>query len=166
MAITVSNHLKAMLYPEDIRSLDERRFRIPCDRCFTILHFGYECKRERNKSGYPFGNTTSTILDFTIRLMSPEDGKPFYHQMQQNEPEFFTFLFNATLFNRQYVTGYEDAMVVNGYVIDVEDDFTNAPTSEGNTEQMLIHVKLLVANITYIGVNGDRYIEISRKVSR
>ena len=86
--------------------------------------------------------------------------------MQQNEPEFFTFLFNATLFNRQYVTGYEDAMVVNGYVIDVEDDFTNAPTSEGNTEQMLIHVKLLVANITYIGVNGDRYIEISRKVSR
>ena len=120
----------------------------------------------RNKSGYPFGNTTSTILDFTIRLMSPEDGKPFYQQMQQNEPEFFTFLFNATLFNRQYVTGYEDAMVVNGYVIDVEDDFTNAPTSEGSTEQMLIHVKLLVANITYIGVNGDRYIEISRKVSR
>ena len=150
MAITVSNHLKAMLYPEDIRSLDERRFRIPCDRCFTVLHFSYECKRERNKSG----------------LMSPEDGKPFYHQMQQNEPEYFTFLFNATLFNRQAVTGYEDAMVVNGYVIDVEDDFTNAPTSEGSTEQMLIHVKLLVANIAYIGVNGDRYIEISRKVSR
>ena len=154
MAITVSNHLKAMLYPEDIRSIDERKFRIPCDRCFTVLHFSYECKRERNKSGYPFGNTTTTILDFTIRLMSPEDGKPFYHQMQQNEPEF----------NRQYVTGYEDAMVVNGYVIDVEDDFTNEPTSEGSTEQMLIHVKLLVANITYIGVNGDRYIEISRKV--
>ena len=147
-------------------TIDEKRFRIPCDRCFTVLHFSYECKRERNKSGYPFGNTTSTILDFTIRLMSPEDGKPFYQQMQQNEPEFFTFLFNATLFNRQYVTGYEDAMVVNGYVIDVEDDFTNAPTSEGSTEQMLIHVKLLVANITYIGVNGDRYIEISRKVSR
>lgn len=166
MAISLSNHLKAMLYTDDVRLLDERRLRIPCDRCFTVLHFSYECKRERNKSGYPFGNTTSTILDFTIRLMSPEDGKPFYHQMQQNEPEFFTFLFNATLFNRQYVTGYEDAMVVNGYVIDVEDDFTNAPTSEGSTEQMLIHVKLLVANITYIGVNGDRYIEISRKVSR
>ena len=157
MAISLSNHLKAMLYTDDVRLLDERRLRIPCDRCFTVLHFSYECKRERNKSGYPFGKTTTTILDFTIRLMSPEDGKPFYHQMQQNEPEFFTFLFNATLFNRQYVTGYEDAMVVNGYVIDVEDDFTN---------EMLIHVKLLVANITYIGVNGDRYIEISRKVSR
>ena len=163
MAITLSNHLKATLYTDDIRSLDERRFRIPFDRCFTVLHFSYECRRERNKLGYPFGDTTSTILDFTVRLMSPEDGKPFYHQMQQNEPEFFTFLFNVTLFNRQAVTGYEDAMIVNGYVIDVDDDFTNAPTSEGDTEQMLIHVKLLVANITYVGLNGNRSIEISRK---
>jgi hypothetical protein len=45
----------------------------------------------------------------------------------------------------------------------VDDDFTNAPTSEGDTEQMLIHVKLLVANITYVGLNGNRSIEISRK---
>jgi hypothetical protein len=163
MAITLSNHLKATLYTDDIRSLDERKFRIPYDRCFTVLHFSYECCRERNKLGYPFGDTTSTILNFTVRLMSPEDGKPFYHQMQQNEPEFFTFLFNVTLFNRQAVTGYEDAMIVNGYVIDVDDDFTNAPTSEGDTEQMLIHVKLLVANITYVGLNGNRSIEISRK---
>ena len=162
MAITLSNHLKATLYTDDIRSLDERKFRIPYDRCFTVLHFSYECRRERNKLGYPFGDTTSTILNFTVRLMSPEDGKPFYHQMQQNEPEFFTFLFNVTLFNRQAVTGYEDAMIVNGYVIDVDDDFTNAPTSEGDTEQMLIHVKLLVANITYVGLNGNRSIEISR----
>jgi hypothetical protein len=163
MAITLSNHLKATLYTDDIRSLDERKFRIPYDRCFTVLHFSYECRRERNKLGYPFGDTTSTILNFTVRLMSPEDGKPFYHQMQQNEPEFFTFLFNVTLFNRQAVTGYEDAMIVNGYVIDVDDDFMNAPTSEGDTEQMLIHVKLLVANITYVGLNGNRSIEISRK---
>ena len=163
MAITLSNHLKATLYTDDIRSLDERKFRIPYDRCFTVLHFSYECRRERNKLGYPFGDTTSTILNFTVRLMSPEDGKPFYHQMQQNEPEFFTFLFNVTLFNRLAVTGYEDAMIVNGYVIDVDDDFTNAPTSEGDTEQMLIHVKLLVANITYVGLNGNRSIEISRK---
>ena len=163
MAISLSNHLKATLYTDDIRSLDERKFRIPYDRCFTVLHFSYECRRERNKLGYPFGDTTSTILNFTVRLMSPEDGKPFYHQMQQNEPEFFTFLFNVTLFNRLAVTGYEDAMIVNGYVIDVDDDFTNAPTSEGDTEQMLIHVKLLVANITYVGLNGNRSIEISRK---
>lgn len=163
MAITLSNHLKATLYTDDIRSLDERRFRIPFDRCFTVLHFSYECRRERNKLGYPFGDTTSTILDFTVRLMSPEDGKPFYRQMQQNEPDYFTFMFNVTLFNRLAVTGYEDAMIVNGYVIDVDDDFTNAPTSEGDTEQMLIHVKLLVANITYVGLNGNRSIEISRK---
>ena len=163
MAMTLSNHLKATLYTDDIRSLDERKFRIPYDRCFTVSHFSYECSRERNKLGYPFGDTTSTILDFTVRLMSPEDGKPFYHQMHRNEPEFFTFMFNVTLFNKQAVTGYEDAMVVNGYVIDVVDDFTNESTSEGNTEQMLIHVKLLVANITYIGMNGNRSIEISRK---
>ena len=70
-----------------------------------------------------------------------------------------------SIFKSRDITLSKKVRLVN-YVIDVEDDFTNAPTSEGSTEQMLIHVKLLVANIIYIGVNGDRYIEISRKVSK
>lgn len=134
------------------------------DKCFTVLHFNYECKKERNQAGFPFGDTTSTILSFTIKLMNPEDGKLFYQQMQMNEPGDYTFLFNAELQNRQVVTDSEDAMVVCGYVVDVEDDYSSTPSVDGSTEQMQIHVKLLVANITYIGTNGNRYVEISRKI--
>lgn len=160
MAITLSNHLKATLYPANV--LTEEKCRIPIDKCFTILHFNYECSRERDKTGFPFGDTTTTILEFTVRLLRPEDGKLFYQQMQRNEPGDFTFLFNVDMQNRQTVIGYEDGMVVGGYVVDVEDDYTTTPVSDGSTEQMLIKIKLLVANITYIGVNGNRSIIISR----
>lgn len=162
MAINLSNHLKAMIYPSNI--LAEDICRIPMDKCFTVLHFNYECKKERNQAGFPFGDTTSTILSFTIKLMNPEDGKLFYQQMQMNEPGDYTFLFNAELQNRQVVTDSEDEMVVCGYVVDVEDDYSSTPSVDGSTEQMQIHVKLLVANITYIGTNGNRYVEISRKM--
>lgn len=162
MAINLSNHLKAMIYPSNILAKDICR--IPMDKCFTVLHFNYECKKERNQAGFPFGDTTSTILSFTIKLMNPEDGKLFYQQMQMNEPGDYTFLFNAELQNRQVVTDSEDAMVVCGYVVDVKDDYSSTPSVDGSTEQMQIHVKLLVANITYIGTNGNRYVEISRKI--
>jgi len=54
-------------------------------------------------------------------------------------------------------------MVVCGYVVDVEDDYSTTPSKNGYTEQMQIHVKLMIANITYIGTNGNRNLEISRK---
>jgi len=161
MAINLSNHLRAMIYPSNI--LAEDICRIPMDKCFTVLHFNYECKKERNQAGFPFGDTTSTILSFTIKLMNPEDGKLFYQRMQINEPDYFTFMFNAMLEDHQEVIGYEDAMVVCGYVVDVEDDYSTTPSKNGYTEQMQIHVKLMIANITYIGTNGNRNLEISRK---
>ena len=146
MAITLSNHLKAIIYPSNI--LAEEVCRIPRDRCFTVLHFNYECARNRNKAGFPFGETTTTILKFTIRLLNPEDGKIFYKQMRQNEPGDFTFMFNTNLQQR---------------AVDVEDDFTTTSEGTASTEQMLIHVQLLVASITYIGTNGNRVIAITRK---
>ena len=83
--------------------------------------------------------------------------------MRQNEPGDFTFMFNTNLQQRAVVTSFEDAMVVNGYVVDVEDDFTTTSEGTASTEQMLIHVQLLVASITYIGTNGNRVIAITRK---
>ena len=159
MAINLSNHLKAVFYPGNI--LTEDVYGIHMDHCFTVLHFNYECSKERDKAGFPFGNTKNTFLNFTLRLMRPEDGKLFYRQMQQNEPGSYTFLFNVKHENHR-IKSSEDDMVVNGYVVDVEDDYTTTPMSDGSTEQMQIHVKLLVANITYVGMNGNRTLAISR----
>lgn len=162
MAMNLSNHLKALLYPNNI--LTEEVCGILVEKCFTVLHFNYECKKERNQAGFPIGNTTSAFLNFTLRLARPENGKQFYKQMQQNEPTSFTFFFNAKFENHREIKDYEDAMVVCGYVVDVEDDYSTTPMQDGTTEQMQIHVKLLVANITYIGTNGNRNLEISRKI--
>ena len=159
MAITLSDHLKALLYPANL--LMEEGCRIPREKCFTVLKFDYECNRSQDRAGFPYGETNTTILNFTIRLMRPEEGKQFFQQMQQNEPGYYTFLFNAR-HTEQTVTDYEDAMMVRGFVIDVEDDYTTTPSMKGSTEQMLIHVKLLLAHITYVGTNGNRTIAITR----
>lgn len=163
MAMNLSNHLKAIIYPGNI--LTEDVCGIHKDKCFTVLHFNYECCKERDKAGFPYGKTTSTFLDFTLRLMSPEDGKMFYQQMHRNEPCDYTFMFNVKFKQHlldSLIKESEDDMVVSGYVVDVEDDYTTTPLGDGTTEQMQIHVKLLVANMTYIGTNGNRSIDISR----
>ncbi len=88
-----SDHLKAVLYPENLQEVGnnvEKRL------CQTIQHFSYKCQRSRNDAGFPYGETTPTELQFTIRLGAPDDGKVFYQQMQRNELFDHTFIFNAS----------------------------------------------------------------------
>ena len=48
--------------------------------------------------------------------------------------------------------------IVNGYVVDVEDDFDSG---EKETRQMLVRVKLFVNAITYKGKMMDRQLVIN-----
>ena len=45
----------------------------------------------------------------------------------------------------------DDAMVATGYVVDVEEIYENAAPGSQDTRQMLVHVKLLVSNLAYLG---------------
>jgi hypothetical protein len=51
-------------------------------------------------------------------------------------------------------------LIVNGYVIDVEDDFTS---SSKESRQMLIRVKLFINSITYKGKMMDRQLVINSR---
>ena len=89
----LSNHLKAVIYPENLLENDVRILR---EHCAMITQFSYQCSRSRNDAGYPYGKTLPSTIDFTVRLGVPEDGKLYYEQMHQNQPATFTFIFNAT----------------------------------------------------------------------
>jgi len=63
----------------------------------------------------------------------------------------FSFLFNTTFNANQRIADYEDGMVVNGYVVSVEENFNSAANQNGEDEQILLDVTLLVRSVIYLG---------------
>jgi hypothetical protein len=158
--LNYSDHLKAVLYPDSILEVMEN---VEKRHCQTIQHFSYKCERSRNDAGFPYGNTISTELQFTVKLGNPDDGKVFYHQMLQNELFNHTFIFNATFDQYDRLNSYDDAMVVRGFVVDVKEDYDAKVTEDGSVHQILIHVNLLLSSITYVGKDdNNQVLEITR----
>ena len=142
-----SDHLKAVLYPENLMEVEEN---LEKRLCQTIQHFSYKCQRSRNDAGIPYGNTTPTELQFTVKLDTPDDSKVFYQRMQSNELYDYTFLFNATFDQRDRLKSYDDAMIVRGFVVDVKEDYDAMVNEDGSVQQILIQVTLLLSSITYV----------------
>jgi hypothetical protein len=51
----------------------------------------------------------------------------------------------------QRLAGYEDGMVVNGYVVNVEEQYSSLQDDSGVDKQMMLNVELLVRSTTYMG---------------
>lgn len=154
MADNYSNHLKVVLVMEDICEMSDAILR---SNCFTVQHFHYESRRSRNdESGVIRYAEDSTVLDITIRINNPDGGKQLFAHMQDQELHTYSFLFNATFKPTGRIDRYEDAMMTFGYVVDIEEDFSSNQPS-GRQEQMLMHVKLLLSSIVFMG--RDRNLE-------
>lgn len=145
--LNYSDHLKAVLYPYNLQDVEEN---LEKRLCQTIQHFSYKCQRSRNDAGIPYGNTTPTELQFTVKLDTPDDSKVFYQRMQSNELYDYTFLFNATFDQRDRLKSYDDAMIVRGFVVDVKEDYDAMVNEDGSVQQILIQVTLLLSSITYV----------------
>lgn len=148
MAGVLSNELKAMLVLEDI---SEQGVSVWHGNCFTIQHFSYECRRERDGDGFPYGATLPSTLEFTVKVSAGDSGKHFFKRMGSDETFPYSFLFNATFSANGRLSDCEDAMVATGYLTDVEESYGAVSLSDGSQEQMLIHVKLLLSNLAYLG---------------
>jgi hypothetical protein len=143
-----SDHLKAVLYPDNIREVGEN---VEKRLCQTIQHFSYKCQRSRNDAGLPYGDTIPSEMTFTVRLESPDESKTFYQQLQQKELCDYTFFFNATFNQNDRLKNYDDAMIVRGFVVDVEEDYDATATEDGIVQQILVKVTLLLSSIIYTG---------------
>ena len=156
MAELFSNYLKVILYPEDIF---EMHGVIRRDECFTVQHFNYESKRRRIGNTFTRDTEDATILDLCVRINTPVSGKLFLEQMKDVEKHAFSFLFNATFNAMNAVETYEDAMVVCGYIVDVDEEFATVGQT-GQAEQMLMNVKLLINTVTFIGKQNNMVLSI------
>jgi hypothetical protein len=154
MSQLLSNNLKAVLFPDTMQGDGSN---VQREKCYTVQQFNYRNERSRNDVGYPYGPANPMTMSFTVRLVDPEEGMIYHKQLMDNDPTDFTFLFNATFNDNQRLKGFDNALIVDGYVIDVEDDF-----SAGDKDnQMLIRVKLFVKSITYKGKMKNTVLEIN-----
>ena len=147
MAKLYSNELKALVVPEDILSMKNVRQ----EQCHTVQQFNYNCLRMRNNRGEIYGPAEPVELEFGIRLNNPSDVKSYYKCLVDNDHFCFSFVFNATFDDNSYLKDYEDGMVCDGYVVSVAEDFSTSKGNKANDEQMLLTVKVLLINTTYLG---------------
>ena len=131
---------------------------VPREKYQVVQHYAYSCLRSRNDAGFPHGPTLTTIMDFTLRLQLPANSKVFHKRMHDNNAYSYSFIFDPeyNTSGKKNLKNYGSAMVVVGSVIDVEETFDAQPDAEGNSKQMEVHVKLLVKEITYIGVSQSK----------
>lgn len=151
MEIT-SNHIKALLFLEDITE----GIPISQDDCFTIQHFNYNCSRQRDSTKMPNGPTGTTVLRFVIKSLPEEGGKTFYQRLTESTAYPFSFVFNATFDANKRLCDYEDAMVISGYIINIEEAFGNYTSDPDKTDRMLMSVDVLLRSITYIGKKSNK----------
>lgn len=158
MSIKLSNNLKAVVFPD---VMQDQGNNVQKEKCYSVQEFNYRSERSRNDAGFPYGPTNPTVMSFTVRLVHPEEGVIYHKRLLENAPADYTFLFNASYNDQQRLKSFDNALFVNGYVIDVEDDFSAGGKASGN-RQMLVRVKLFVSSITYKGKTKDEVLEIIR----
>lgn len=155
------NAIKGLVVTENLANKEGQTVDENSPTCYTLQDYGYSSHRQRGNGGFPYGPTLSTCLDFTVRLESSNGGKAFYENMDINEPTFFTFLFDTMLSKKNTLSGFANALVVRGYVVDVEESYDKDPDKDatienetGKPRMMLMRVKLLMTDISFVGDNG------------
>lgn len=146
-----------MLCVEDIT---ETGVNLTPSNSFTVQEFHYDYGRRRDAMGRPYGPTESAYMDFTVRVSSDASAKVFFERMKENDPYAYSILFDVYFKNMSQMSNYEDAMVARGYLVEVEEMFDKTPQANLMVGQMLIHAKLLLTNITYVGVESNLKLQI------
>ena len=152
MATLYSNELKAVVVMENFL---DNPMNILKENCMTVQHFNYECAHKRNDSGEIYGAVNPVILDFVIRANSPRQARAFYKELVSNEHTNFSFLFNVTYNENQRLDSYEDGMVINGYIVHIEEEYTSRTNQAGSSTQIELHVKILSRSVTYLGSDNN-----------
>ncbi len=130
--------------------------------CFTIQKFNYKCSRKRNSYGIPYGVSNIGTLDIVVKSLPDNKTKEFYRQLAQEDMFSYTFLFNAKYDKDKILEDYYDAMVVNGYIVQVSESFGEVDNTSQNVRGMEMCVKILVNSITYLGVTNNKTLSINQ----
>ena len=138
-----------------IADLSEAGSSVTSDQCMTVEHFDYQCARKRDSRGVTYGASMPSDLHFTVRINNADQTKPVYQQLMETENNPITFIFNATFSDNKRLSAYDDAMVIEGFVIEVAEAFQSAALDAQKEEQILLRARMQVRSLTYIGQDNN-----------
>ena len=150
-------YLKAILFTNNLAEVSGS---VVQSQCFTVQDYHYHCYRERDEQGNPYGGILSDYLDFTVVVSDMDACKFFYQCMDLSENTPMSFIFNANFSPSGRLINYEDGMITYGYVVNVDEGCMNDDAS--GEEQVLIHVKMLLSNVFFLGNNAVHFLEITK----
>lgn len=144
MAYNISNQLKAVLFLGDLtEGIPFRQ-----EAGFTIQHFDYNSFRSRDRVGNPYGPSNASLMQITLKTISADGYKELYQRLNSTELFPFTVIFNATYDKFKILQDYADAMIVNGYIVEIEELFDSlSKTHEG----MMLTMRILIHSLDYLG---------------
>ena len=156
MANQISKELKGLFIAENIQEIPEVRQ----EKCFTLQAFNYDCTRRRMDSGEPYGDNEPASLTFTVRVNA--DYTLFHSRLNSNEHYKYSFIFNALFDEQKKLLDNNGSMVVDGFVVDVQEHFDTHNREMKDSEQMLVTVRILICSIDYIGSTNNKTLFIAR----
>lgn len=149
--------LRAMFVAEDITMVKES---VTKDKCFVVQHFSYDSQRDRVGVRMMSGTEDSSYINLVIRIANVGTARLFYQQMNESAPFVYSILFNASFNANDRLLDFDDAMMVKGYIVDIEETINTGNLKQGDDTQVLMKVKLLLSTITYLGSEHNIELDI------
>lgn len=146
----LSNNVKTVLFAENF--LEQQIVRR--DKCMTVQTYNYELHRVQDARSRAYGHSQGSLLSVSLRVGTRDNLSVFHERLKLNYPTAFTFFFDATYDKSDYLASYADALVVEGYVVDVQERY-NKETSDPNPEQFFLEFKVLLTKTTFIGQSSN-----------
>ena len=145
-----SNNIKVALFADNVlEHLVLRR-----TDSIVVQQYSYALERPRNAHGVAYGNSSGGILTIDVRIGSRDNMRTYYERLSQNYSTAFSLVFNARYDETGILDDYDGGLIVEGYLTDIGESF-DRDKAEEHGEQMKLRFKVLVTNMTHIGLSRN-----------
>jgi len=120
----------------------------------TVQKYDYKFSRNINAYGRAYGNSSGGLVTVTLRVSSGYDFRDYYERLKSNEPSMFSLVFNAVFDDHGVLSDYDSALLVNGYVVSMDEEYDRTSADEEG-EQMCLTMGILIAGVSYVGINDN-----------
>lgn len=154
----LSNNTKAVMTPQDFEAVAIVNRR----DCYVIQNYKFASSHPRDEKGRPYATTNCALMDVVISIDTFRTIQTFYQKLNSNEAFTYTIFFNVTYDSQNAIESYDQAIKMEGYVVDVEEDFDTEASGPDERKQMTCKVSILLSKVKYVSGNNSIIQQISK----
>lgn len=144
MAI-LSNNTKAVLFNDNMLDIGM----VQRSQCYVVQQYSFTLNRSRNATGTIYGFDSGSRIVLSIRVGANQSLTPFYQRLNSSDLAYFSFIFNARYDEMNIVEGYDSAILVSGYLVDISEDYERY-TPNNEESAMNVRFCILIREVKYL----------------